>query len=109
MLPTGIWENFGKPDAREMEAATPEYLRGTKAGQKFPGSMGPKVNAAIDFVEQSKKSDVWAAIGDLKDAAAIVAGKEGTFIKESVMDGVIWRTGRSGPPKKESKEPPARA
>lgn len=107
--PTGIWENFGKPEAREMEAATPEYLRGTGAGSQFPGSMGPKVNAAIDFVEQSKKSGVWAAIGDLKDAAAIVAGKEGTFVKEDVKDGVIWRAGRSGPVKKESKEPPARA
>jgi len=105
----GIWENFGKPEAREMEAATPEYLRGTGAGSQFPGSMGPKVNAAIDFVEQSKKSGVWAAIGDLKDAAAIVAGKEGTFVKEDVKDGVIWRAGRSGPVKKESKEPPARA
>ena len=34
---TGIWENFGKPEAREMEEATPEYLKGTKSGQKFPG------------------------------------------------------------------------
>lgn len=92
-----------------MEAASPEYLRGTGAGQKFPGSMGPKVNAAIDFVEKSKKSGVWSAIGDLKDAAAIVEGKEGTFIKEDVKEGVVWRAGRSGPPRKESQEPPARA
>lgn len=92
-----------------MEAATPEYLKGTKAGQKFPGSMGPKVMAAIDFVEQSKKKGVWAAIGDLKDVAAIIEGKEGTYIKEDVSEGVIWRAGRHGPAKKESKEPPARA
>lgn len=92
-----------------MEAASPEYLRGTKAGQKYPGSMGPKVNAAIDFVEQSKKKGVWAAIGDLKDAAAIVAGTEGTFIKEDVKEGVVWRAGRMGPKKKESRDPPARA
>ncbi|CAJ1934208.1 unnamed protein product [Cylindrotheca closterium] len=107
----GIWENFGKPEAREMEAATPEYLRGTGAGKKYPGSMGPKVQAAIDFVEKSKKSGVWSAIGDLKDAAAIVEGKEGTYIKEDVKEGggVIWRSGRSGPPRKESHDPPARA
>lgn len=92
-----------------MEAATPEYLKGTGAGQKYPGSMGPKVNAAIDFVEGSKKSGVWAAIGDLKDAAAIVEGKEGTYIKTDVKDGVIWRAGRTGPPKRESQDPPARA
>eukprot|EP00980_Cylindrotheca_fusiformis_P007814 scaffold1669_cov129-Cylindrotheca_fusiformis.AAC.25 len=105
----GIWENFGKPSAREMEAATPEYLKGTGAGQKFPGSMGPKVTAAIDFVEGSKKPGAWAAIGDLKDAAAIVEGLEGTYIKKDVKDGVIWRAGRAGPPKKESQDPPARA
>ena len=104
----GIWENFGKPEAREMEAATPEYLKGTKAGQKFPGSMGPKVTAAIDFVEKSKKPGVWAAIGDLKDAAAIVEGKEGTYVKKEVKDGVVWRAGKTGPAKKESKDPPLR-
>lgn len=102
----GIWENFGKPEAREMMEATPEYLKGTKAGQKFPGSMGPKVNALIDFVEQSNKPDVWAAVGDLKDAAKIVSGEEGTFIRNEVKDGVQWRAGKTGPARKESKDPP---
>lgn len=102
----GIWENFGKPEAREMEAATPEYLKGTGAGQKFPGSMGPKVNALIDFVEGSKKKGVWAAVGDLNDAAKIVTGEEGTFIMEDVPEAVKWRAGKSGPARKESKDPP---
>ena len=102
----GIWENFGKPEAREMMAATPEYLKGTKAGQKFPGSMGPKVNALIDFVERSKKPDAWAAVGDLKDAAKIVSGDEGTFVRNEVENGVQWRPGKTGPPRKESKDPP---
>lgn len=31
----GIWERFGKPDAREMSVATPEYLLGTKAGKNL--------------------------------------------------------------------------
>lgn len=31
----GIWEKFGKPEAREMELATPEYLLGTKAGKSL--------------------------------------------------------------------------
>lgn len=102
----GIWENFGKPEAREMMAATPEYLKGTEAGQKFPGSMGPKVNALINFVERSNKSDAWAAVGDLKDVAKIVSGEEGTSIKNEVNGGVQWRKGRSGPARKESKDPP---
>ena len=44
----GIWENFGKPEAREMSRATPTYLSETGAGQKFPGSMGPKVTACVE-------------------------------------------------------------
>jgi carbamate kinase len=102
----GIWENFGKPEAREMMEATPEYLKGTKAGQKFPGSMGPKVNALIAFVEGSKKPGAWAAVGDLRDAAKIVAGEEGTYVRKTVTDGVQWRPGKTGPPRKESKSPP---
>ena len=102
----GIWENFGKPNAREMEEATPEYLKGTKAGQKFPGSMGPKVTALLDFVEHSKKPGAWAAVGDLKDAAKIVSGEEGTFVRRTVKNGVRWREGKTGPARKESKDPP---
>jgi hypothetical protein len=71
--------------------------------------MGPKVQAAIDFVEGSRKPGAWAAIGDLKDAAAIVAGTEGTYIKKDVKEGVVWRAGRTGPPKKESRSAPDRA
>ena len=90
-----------------MIMASPEYLLGTKAGKDFPGSMGPKIQAAIDFVENSKNPNAWAAIGDLKDAAAIVEGKEGTLVKNDVEQGVVWREGRSGPTKKkESKDPP---
>lgn len=102
----GIWENFGKPTAREMSEATPEYLEGTKAGKEFPGSMGPKIQAAIDFVKNSKNPNAWAAIGDLKDTAKIVAGEEGTVVKMEVKDGVQWRAGRHGPPRKETKDPP---
>lgn len=88
----GIWKNFGKPDAKEMKLATPEYLLGTKAGKKFPGSMGPKIEAAIKFVEQSSNPDAWAAIGDLRDAADIMSNGEGTIVRKSnVPGGVVWR------------------
>lgn len=93
----GIWEKFGKPEAREMAIATPEYLLGTKAGKNFPGSMGPKIQAAIDFVQNSVKAgrkQAWAAIGDLRDAAKIISNEEGTIIREEESlhnTGVIWR------------------
>lgn len=107
----GIFHNFGKPDAKEMQAATPEYLMGTKAGKKFPGSMGPKVEAAIAFVQQSTKPNAWAAIGDLKDAAKILSNEEGTMIKKTLPGDqtVIWRppkqTDATMPPRL-SKDPP---
>eukprot|EP00804_Cyclotella_cryptica_P014495 CCRYP_004810-RA/>CCRYP_004810-RA protein AED:0.12 eAED:0.12 QI:169/1/1/1/1/1/4/291/362 len=104
----GIWQNYGKPDAREMKRASPEYLLGTKAGKNFPGSMGPKIQAAIDFVSNSKKKGVWAAIGDLKDAAKIFNNEEGTVVREDVEEGVVWREKKSSAssgPSKQSKEP----
>jgi len=45
---------------------------------KFPaGSMGPKVDAAIQFVEKTGKR---AAIGSLQDIEKIVAGEAGTNV-----------------------------
>jgi carbamate kinase len=91
----GIWQNYGKPDAREMKMASPEYLLGTKAGKNFPGSMGPKIQAAIDFVTHSKKAGAWAAIGDLRDASKIFSNEEGTLVKVDVEEGVVWRQKKS--------------
>jgi len=95
----GIWENFGKPNGREMEAVTPAYLKAKQAGQKYPGSMGPKVNAVVDFVENSTVAGAYAIIGDLRDAGDLMSGKKGTRISKSVQGDVVWRA----PP--ELKEP----
>ena len=51
----GIWHNFGKPDGREMKAVTPKYLKARKTGQKFPGSMGPKISAIILWKSSSNQ------------------------------------------------------
>ena len=85
----GIWENFGKPNAREMKRVTPAYLTGVKAGAKFPGSMGPKITAAIDFVVHSERPDAWAAIADLKDAAKVFTNEEGTMISKDIGGGDV--------------------
>jgi len=87
----GIWHNFGKPDGKEMKEVTPSYLKARKTGQKFPGSMGPKVAAASDFVGKSEVAGAWAIIGDLNDAAELMSGAKGTKITEGVPDDVIWR------------------
>jgi hypothetical protein len=47
--------------------------------------MGPKIQAAIDFVQKSVaagRPNCWAAIGDLRDAAKIVIAEEGTIIRD---------------------------
>lgn len=72
--------------------------------------MGPKIQAAIDFVHNSKDpKKVYAAIGDLKDAAKILSNEEGTIIKEDVPESVVWRKKdlEAGfKPPKQSKDPP---
>jgi carbamate kinase len=70
----GVYLNWGKPDQRMLSRVTPEELK----AQPFPaGSMGPKVQAASQFVERTGKR---AAIGSLEDIAQIVAGEAGTNV-----------------------------
>jgi carbamate kinase len=61
--------------------------------------MGPKIQAAIDFVQNSAlagRKNAWAAIGDLRDAAKIISNEEGTMIRNdeslhTAGTGVTWR------------------
>ena len=70
----GVYEDWGTPDQRRLEQATPAELRSKGFAA---GSMGPKVDAAIRFVEASGKR---AAIGSLADIEQIVEGKAGTSV-----------------------------
>ena len=70
----GVYLDWGKPEQRKLGWVTPEELK----GYSFPaGSMGPKVAAAIQFVEKTGKR---AAIGSLADIEQIVAGTAGTNV-----------------------------
>jgi len=70
----GVYLDWGKPEQRMLGWVTPEELR----SYNFPaGSMGPKVQAAIQFVEKTGKR---AAIGSLEDIEQIVAGTAGTNV-----------------------------
>jgi len=67
---------FGTPDARPIHKTTPSELRAL--AEQFPaGSMGPKITAAIEFVEATGG---FAAIGSLNDALAIVRQEAGTIV-----------------------------
>ena len=74
---TAVALDYKKPGQRWIRAASPSMLESFM--DQFPsGSMGPKVASAVEFVQ---KSGAWAAIGSLKEAEGILAGKNGTLIK----------------------------
>jgi carbamate kinase len=69
-----VYEHWGSPQQRRIEQATPAELR----RQDFAsGSMGPKVDAAVRFVEATGRR---AAIGSLADIDGIVEGRAGTTV-----------------------------
>jgi carbamate kinase len=70
----GVYADWGTPQQRLLNMATPAELRALPFAA---GSMGPKVEAAALFVEGTGKR---AAIGALADTQAIVEGRAGTQI-----------------------------
>jgi carbamate kinase len=78
----GVARDFDKPRPNWLRHTTPAAL----AALKLPaGSMAPKVQAAMQFVQAGDgKGNRRAAIGSLEDALALVQGKAGTQI---VADG----------------------
>jgi len=71
----GVYLDWGRPTAQLLRQVTPAQLR---AGNFPSGSMGPKVQAACEFVEKTGRR---AAIGALAEIEAIVAGQAGTIIE----------------------------
>ena len=75
---TGAAINYGTPTQRLLARVTPEIMRGFQAAGHFAeGSMGPKVEAALRFVESGGRR---AVIAELSDAARAISGECGTQI-----------------------------
>jgi carbamate kinase len=73
-----VQRGFGTDDAEPIERMTAIEARELlEAGEFGAGSMGPKVEAAVRFVEQGGGR---AAIGDLDSAVAVLAEESGTTI-----------------------------
>jgi carbamate kinase len=73
-----VQRGFGTDHAEPIERMTAAEARELlEAGEFGAGSMGPKVEAAVRFVEQGGRR---AAIGDLDSAVAVLAEKSGTTI-----------------------------
>jgi carbamate kinase len=70
--------NFGKPNQQAIFKMTVDEARKYMAeGQFPPGSMGPKIDAAIRFLEEGGKNAIITSIDKLKEA---LEGKTGTRI-----------------------------
>ena len=73
----GVYRDWGTPDQARIDRVTPDELR----DHGFPaGSMGPKVDAAAEFVASTGQRSV---IGALSDIDGMVAGTAGTNVTAS--------------------------
>jgi len=70
--------NFGKPEMKWLSSMTLSEAKSYRAEGHFPpGSMGPKIDAIIDFIEQTGKK---AVITSLEMMASALRGETGTLI-----------------------------
>jgi carbamate kinase len=75
---TRVQRAFGTDHAEMLDRLTVAEARALlEAGEFGAGSMGPKVQSAVEFVDHGGTR---AAIGDLDDAVAVLEGRAGTSI-----------------------------
>lgn len=73
--------DYGKPTQRDIDRMTAsEAQRYLDEGQFPPGSMGPKIEAAIEFLRGCKPGDARALICDIEHMGDALAGRSGTVI-----------------------------
>jgi carbamate kinase len=76
--------NFKSKCPKWIRSASPQALKALMADGEFPsGSMGPKIESAIEFVESTGG---WSAIGSLNEADMILRGEAGTMIRPGTAD-----------------------
>ena len=70
--------DFGKPTRRDLDRVTLRQLKAYRTAGHFPpGSMGPKIDAAIGFIEGGGERVI---IAKLDDAMPALEGKTGTHV-----------------------------
>lgn len=84
LISTGVEQvaiNFGKPDQVNLSQMTlAEARQYMAAGHFAPGSMKPKIEACIRFLERSTKPDACALITDPPNLGRALRGETGTRI-----------------------------
>jgi carbamate kinase len=78
-----VYLDWGKPSQRAIRSATAASLADVGLAA---GSMGPKVDAACRFAQETGKK---AAIGALADLSRILSGEAGTTISKE-GDGMVF-------------------
>lgn len=79
-----LYLDFGTPTARGLnEITTDDLRRHAAAGQFPPGSMGPKVEAALRFVDRGARDAIVTSFDQLH---AALAGRAGTRIVAPAPD-----------------------
>lgn len=79
-----VYLDWGKPEQRAIRRASPEAL----AAYDFAtGSMGPKVESAVEFARLTGKT---AAIGALADLERIAQGQAGTLVAAEAGEIEFW-------------------
>jgi carbamate kinase len=80
-----VYTDFGKPGAARLASATLGEMRDLlRQGQFAPGSMGSKIQAAIEFLASGGRSVIITRPGDLLDA---IEGRKGTTIRRGLTNG----------------------
>lgn len=76
--------HWGKPEEKQLDRVSLRDLKAFKADGHFPaGSMGPKIDAAIRFLEGGGERVI---IGHIEDAMAALEGRTGTHVLSDLAD-----------------------
>ncbi len=82
-----VYLDFGKPEQKEMPVMTIEEAQAHLDGGQFPpGSMGPKIRAAVEYVKAGGKE---VLITDANHLKAALINRSGTRIVESRQENIL--------------------
>ncbi|RLT39088.1 MAG: carbamate kinase [Chloroflexi bacterium] len=84
LISTGVEQvaiNFGKPNQQSIDAMTlAQARRYREEGHFAAGSMRPKIDACIEFLEESSNPAAWCLITDPRNLERALEGETGTRI-----------------------------
>lgn len=77
----GIWKNYGQKNSYQLKDPSTKELQDLIDAGEFPaGSMMPKVQAIVDFINTTKKPGASACITSLEKTADALIGNAGTWL-----------------------------